>query len=206
MSEPYDSRRMSRVLHLAMEEILGREGMRSLLECAGLEAGSGDATGGEFNERELFSASRLGRALVALEEQCGGPAGRGLAQRIGRACFQHGLREYGDALGVTSMSFRLLPFPTKLKTFAGKLAEMFTIMSGDHIEVVQADGKLQWRMAPCPFCGGQRAEQAICSLPAGLAEEALYWLSGGKMFNVEEVACIARGDPACIVQVDETPL
>ncbi len=206
MSEPYDSRRMGRVLHLAMEEILGREGVRSLLECAGLEASSGEATGGEFNEGELFSVPKLGRALAALQEQCGGPAGRGLAQRIGRACFQYGLREYGDVLGLTSMSFRLLPFPTKLMTFAGKLVDMFNGMSGDHIEVLEADGKLQWRMVPCPFCDGQHAEQAMCSLPAGLAEEALYWLSGGKMFNVEEVACIARGDPACVVQVDETPL
>ncbi len=204
MSQAYDPQHLGRVLHQAMEEILGAEGVRSLLDCAGLLA-DGDA-GAEFHEAGSFSPAKLGRVLFALEEQCGGPAGRGLAQRIGRACFQYGLREYGHELGVTSTAFRLLPFPTKLKTFAGKLAEMFNGISGDCIQVVEASGKLQWRMERCPFCEGQHAEHGICALPAGFAEEALYWLSGGKMFSVEEIACIARGDPACVLQVDETPL
>jgi len=37
-------------------------------------------------------------------------------------------------------------------------------------------------------------------------QEALYWLSGGKVFNVEETACIAKGDPACTIVIDRIPL
>ena len=204
MKEPQDPQRMGRVLHLAMEEILGAEGLRSLLECAGLVPG--ETTGAEFMEDGQFASSKLERALAALEQLYGGPGGRGVSLRIGRACFGYGLREYGDALGVTSTSFRLLPFPKKVRTFASALREMFDSMSNGCVRVEEEDGKVRWIMEKCPFCHGQHADQGICTLPAGLAEEALYWLSGGKMFQVQEAACMAQGDPACILQVDETPL
>ena len=204
MSEANGPQRMERVLHLAMGEVLGSEGLRSLLECAGLEAGS--TTGEEFDEGGGFASSKFNRVLAALEQQYGGPAGRGLALRIGRSCFRYGLSEYGNSLGVTTLSFRLLPFPVKVKTFASGLADLFNSMAPGCVRVEEGDGKVRWLMENCPFCHGQHAEQGICTLPAGLAEEALYWLSGGKMFQVEEVACMARGDPACILQVDETPL
>ncbi len=207
MSEDHDAQRMGRVLHLAMDEILGTDGLRSLMEAALPGNGTdSDPIGAEFTEDGRFSISRLERVFSALEQQYGEAAGRGTAQRIGRACFPYGLREYGDALGMTSTSFRLLPFPTKLQTFAGALAEMFNGMSDECVRVEERDGKLRWLMEPCPFCQGRQAEHSLCLLPVGLAEEALYWLSGGKMFNVEEVACMARGDAACIVQADETPL
>jgi predicted hydrocarbon binding protein len=43
-------------------------------------------------------------------------------------------------------------------------------------------------------------------LAVGLLQEALYWLSGGKIFDVKEITCIARGDPACTIVIDPTPL
>lgn len=200
MNKPFDPQRMGRVLQLAMEEILGTQRARAVL-------GSGDGiVGHTFLVEGHFSAWRLHEAFSALEQNYGAAAGRGLAQRIGRACFRYGLREYGDALGVTSTSFRLMPFPSKLKTFAERLAGMFNEVSEQCARVEEADGKLRWHMQECPFCQDERTGQAMCLLPVGLAEEAAYWLSGGKMFSVEEAACVARGDPACIVQVDETPL
>ena len=173
MSDLHDPRRSERVIRLGMQEILGVEDTNILMGADG--AGTEDGS---------FSASKLRHVLAALEQQYGAAGGRGLAQRIGRACFQYGLREYGDALGVTSTSFRLLPFPYKLKTFAGKLAEMFNGISESCIRLEEGEGKLQWHMQPCAFCQDRHAEESICLLPVGLAEEALYWLSGGKMFSV----------------------
>jgi predicted hydrocarbon binding protein len=43
-------------------------------------------------------------------------------------------------------------------------------------------------------------------MAVGLLQESLYWLSGGKIFNVEETHCIARGDKACTIVIDRTPI
>jgi hypothetical protein len=217
MSEPADSQRMGRILHQAMEEVLGSEGLRSILVAAqkldgGMRAGDSDGTshsdsdGAEFIENGRFSSSRLNSVFGALGDQYGPRVGRGLALRIGRACFQYGLREFGESLGLTATSFRLLPFPVKLNKFAGALSSLFTSSAGQSVRVEKQAGKLLWRMEPCPFCEEGASQDVGCLLPVGLAEESLYWLSGGKIFSVEEIACIARGDPACTLQVDETPL
>jgi hypothetical protein len=37
-------------------------------------------------------------------------------------------------------------------------------------------------------------------------EEVLYWLSGSESFYLEEVSCIAAGDPTCTILVGKSPL
>ena len=45
----------------------------------------------------------------------------------------------------------------------------------------------------------------VCHLAVGLLQEALYWVSGGKVFNVEEKTCIAAGDATCTIEIDANP-
>lgn len=218
MSQSYDPKKLGRILRLAMEEVLGEKEMHSVFEASRMPAEEESkplvtsvqepslAAPEVMKPRQELALPGVAQVLMTLEQVYGTHAGRGLALRIGRACFQYGLREYGTASGITTTSFRLLPFPSKLSHFAAALARLFQSTTGHEVRVEERDGKLLWHMEHCPFCRDRQAEVPICSLPAGLAEEALYWLSGGKMFSVEEAACIARGDPACVMQVDETPL
>jgi predicted hydrocarbon binding protein len=37
-------------------------------------------------------------------------------------------------------------------------------------------------------------------------QEGLRWVSGGKEFRVDEVACISGGDPACVFHVYKEPI
>ncbi len=141
-----------------------------------------------------------------LEQFYGPQGGRGTALRVGRACFQYGLREYGSMLGITEMAFRLLPFSTKLHTGAKSFADLFNNHTDQHVRLEEKDGKLFWHIERCPLCWERKATEPVCHLAVGLLQEALYWLSGGKIFNVEEIACIARGDPACTIVIDPTPL
>ena len=43
-------------------------------------------------------------------------------------------------------------------------------------------------------------------MAVGLLQEGLYWVSGGKYFNVEETDCIAKGDLACTIMIDKVPM
>ena len=54
-----------------------------------------------------------------------------------------------------------------------------------------------------PSC---KAEEPVCHLAVGLIQEALYWVSGGKVFNVEETTCIAVGSPVCTIAIEQTPI
>jgi len=34
----------------------------------------------------------------------------------------------------------------------------------------------------------------------------LHWVTGGKNIRVEEIRCIAKGDPSCTYVIDKRPL
>jgi len=217
MTKLPDPEHMGHILMLAMEEVLGREGLRAVLDTAG---GCGDArnpqggesspvahTGsepGEGHPAALFPA--MNHILSSLEKVYGPQAGQGIAQRVGRACFPYGLRQYGGLLGLTQTSFRLLPFPQKLKTMSLAFADLLHGYTDQHVYFEKSGGKLFWHMEGCPLCRQRHTVEPACHLAVGLAEESLYWLSGGKIFQVDEIACTARGDPRCTLQIDESPL
>lgn len=153
-----------------------------------------------------FSFPTVNMLTEMLEHMYGPHGGRGLSLRVGRACFNYGLRQYGTQLGLTEMAFRLLPLPTKLTAGATAFAELFNKYTDQRVRVEQEEGKLLWHIERCPLCWERKASEPVCHLAVGLLQEALYWVSGGKVFNVEERTCIAAGDQTCTMVIDQSPL
>ena len=200
----YYPNRMGRIILLSMEEVMGRNGVNAILKLASLsslmEAYPAD------NTELAFPFHTLSSITDTLEQAYGPHGGRGLALRVGRACFNYGVRQYGTQLGLTEMAFRLLPLPMKVSAGAKVFAELFNNYTDQRVRVEDADGKLFWHIDQCPLCWERKAQDPVCHLAVGLLQEALYWLSGGKVFNVEEQTCIASGDAACTIMIDQSPI
>lgn len=204
MTEYFYPQRMGRIILLATEEVLGREGSHSVLRLGSLASYIDHLP--EPRSDKTFSFGTVSRLIESLEQVYGPQGGRGTALRIGRACFQYGLREYGSIMGITEMAFRLLPLSTKFTVGAKSFADLFNKHTDQVVRIEEKDGKLFWHIERCPLCWERHTTEPACHLAVGLLQESLYWLSGGKNFSVEEVACIARGDPACTIVIDKTPL
>lgn len=196
--------RMGRIILLSMEEVMGRNGVHAILKLASLtsllENYPPDDAGREFPFTTVSSMTSM------LEQVYGPHGGRGLALRIGRACFNNGIRQYGSQIGVTETAFRLLPLPLKVSTGAKAFAELFNRLTDQKVRVEEDGEKLLWHIERCPLCWDRHAHEPVCHLAVGLLQEALYWLSGGKVFNVEEKTCIATGDETCTIEIDQSPL
>lgn len=196
--------KMGRIVLLGMEEVIGKSGVDAVLKLAALH---------EFTQAyppskadKTFSFEALSRLHTSLEQAYGPRGGRGVALRTGRSCFKYGLKEYGSMLGLTEMAFRLLPLSMKLRVGARSFADLFNKYTDQRVRVEESDSAIFWHIERCPLCWGRQTDEPVCHLAVGLLQEALYWLSGGKVFNVEETACIARGDPLCTITVEKTPL
>lgn len=196
--------KMGRIIFLGMEEVIGVSGVDAILQLAALE---------EFiqnyplpSAERAFSFENVSSIQSALEKKYGPRGGRGLALRVGRACFAHGIKEYGSILGLTEMAFRLLPLSTKLHTGAKAFADLFNKYTDQKVHVEEKDNKIFWHIERCPLCWQRKTDGPSCHLAVGLLQEALYWVSGGKVFNVEETTCIAQGDETCTIVIDQTPL
>lgn len=193
--------KMGRIILLGMEEVIGKGGMDAVLDLSALN----DLQSSAINER-TFSFEIVSQLHQALEKVYGPRGGRGLALRTGRASFKYGIKEYGSMLGLTEMAFRLLPLPTKLRTGARSFADLFNKHTDQQVRVEETETHIFWQIDRCPLCWGRTTDEPVCHLAVGLLQEALYWLSGGKVFSVEETTCHARGDAHCTITILKTPL
>jgi len=195
---------MGRIILLSMEEVMGRNGVHAVLKLASL-LNLVDNYPPDNRERE-FSFSTVSTLTDMLEQVYGPHGGRGLSLRIGRACFNNGVRQYGTQMGLTEMAFRLLPLPAKVSGGAKAFAELFNTFTDQKVRLEDEDGKLFWHIDRCPLCWERKSQEPVCHLAVGLLQEALYWLSGGKVFHVEEITCIATGDETCTILIDKSPI
>lgn len=202
-SKFYYPERMGRIILQAMEEIMGRNGVHAVLRLGSLEFLIDNYP--PATSKLAFPFETISQLQIALEQAYGPRGGRGVATRVGRACFSYGLREYGSQLGLTETAFRLLPLPTKLRLGAKSFAALFNQHTDQRVRIEENATKIFWHIDRCPLCWGRHSDEPSCHLAVGLLQEALYWLSGGKIFNVEETHCIARGDSACTIEIDQMP-
>ena len=194
---------MGRIILLALEDVIGQTGINMLTN---LSEQVEQNTLPPANFDRHFPFERLSTLMAGLENYYGSRAGRGLALRTGQACFQYGLENYGALLGASDMAFRLLPLPTKLKIGAELFAQAFNQFSDQQVQISETEEIISWQIERCPLCWQRHTDAPACHLAVGILQEALYWISSGKYFNVEETSCIAQGDSACTIEINKTPL
>jgi len=200
----YYPNKMGRIILLAMEEVLGRNGINAVLNTANLSHFINHYPPNNLDMKIVFGD--LSRIMTALEDLYGPRGGRGLELRSGRACFKYGLREFGPLLGLTDAAFRLLPLNEKLRNGATIFAETFNRFTDQRVRVEENETQILWHIDRCPICWERSSTDTVCHLAVGILQEALTWVSGGRHFCVEETGCIARGDQSCTIVIDKQPL
>ena len=194
---------MGRCLLSSIEEIVGRKDYLAILNAASLPELIDAAP--PKNLEKQFPFERINQIQTALEQQYGTQCGQGLSLRIGRAFFNLTLREFGPEVGLSNSAFRLLPLKKKVKAGLESLAEIFNHYSDQHVSVSE-NGNLYWIVEQCPVCCGKRTPYKNCSLTIGFLQEAMYWITGGRQFHIEEQQCQGVGDPTCTFCIDEKPI
>lgn len=196
--------RMGRVILLAMEEILGHDGVNVVLNLVNMPEYINNYP--SKNQDLNFPFEHISHIQVGLDNIFGPQAGRGLAVRVGRASLKYGLREFGPELGMTDLSFRLLSLQAKIKNGIEALAALFNTFTDQRVRLERDEKYIYWNIERCPLCWERQTKTPCCHLAVGLLQETLNWVSGGKYFEVEEKQCISCGDNACSIRIDRTPI
>lgn len=193
--------KLARILLLSLEEVLGRRGVVATLNQAGLQKYIDNYP---ENDLELsFEFGELSKIQATLEQMYGPRAGRGIAVRTGRTCFKYGMREFGQLLGFTDLAFRMMPLESKLQSGAEIFADIFNRFTDQKVRFEVGAEQMYWQIDRCPICWGRKTDEPVCHLAVGILQESLYWVSGGKYYSVEEVACAAQGADACTIQIEK---
>jgi predicted hydrocarbon binding protein len=200
----YFPNRLGRILLFAFEEVMGKNGLNAVLNLASLSSLI-DNYPPEDEKREV-PFETLSLIQKSLEQGYGPHGGLGLAMRAGRVFFANGLRTYGPELGLNDAAFRFQPPDLKLMSVLHSLADFFNQHTDQVISLKESEHRIFWQVEQCPWCWDRQGFEPICRFTVGMLQEALYWVSGGKFYNVVEETCISQGDSACLIVMDRVPL
>jgi len=200
----YYSNRMARAYLLGLEEALGKNGVKTVLNFAGVRNRINNYPPDDldlgFEFRELSSIQQ------ALEEMYGPRGGKGLAMQAGRVTFKYGLRQFEGVIGIADLALRLIPLGMKIKIGAETFASIFNRFSDQVVVIEEYSDHYLWNNERCAVCWGRHSDAPCCHLAVGILKEGLRWVSGGRDFRVEETACIAHGDAACQFYIAKKPI
>lgn len=196
----------NKIVHLyvkAIEETIGPEVMKAVFDLAGVPS---DQYPPPNNLAKEFDFAYFGAINAAIDQMYGVRGGRGLALHAGKAGFAGGLAEYGPIVGVSDLAFKTIPVRAKVKVGLKAIAETFTKFSDQLTGVEEAEDYFIYTIHRCPICWGRTSQRPVCYVALGLLLEGLRWVSGGKTFDIDEVACRATGDEACVFHVPKEPV
>jgi predicted hydrocarbon binding protein len=194
---------MGRSLLRALEEIIGKQGLVALISAAELPEWIESLP--PKNLERQFDFDHISRLQATLEKLYGTQCGQGLALRSGRVFFNSLQREFGAQIGLKDNEFLLLPQVKKLQRGLQMLASTFNRYSDQQVRLVDGE-QLAWVVDRCPLCWQRHTHAPDCHLMVGFIQEAMYWISGGRQFHVEEKTCLAAGDPSCTLTIDRVPI
>ena len=195
---------IARIYLEAIEEIMGTNGVKALLNMANMQHLIDNYP--PANLSKAFDFADFAHLNEAMELMYGHRGGRALSLRAGRKAFDQGLKNFGAMVGVADRTFRLLPLKLRMKVGLGAMAKAFSSTSDQISYVVEEQDQFVYVIERCPVCWGRHSDTPICHAAMGIIQEGLNWGTGGLQFKTAEITCIARGDPACKFSISKEPI
>lgn len=195
--------RISRILLLAVVDVLGKNGSSAVLTTARLTHYIDQYPPPDFEPGLTFKEA--GRLFEAIESIYGVRGGRQLAREAGRESFKYWIEGFGGVIGFADVALRVLPLALRARIGIEVLAEIFNRYTDQPVTLGEGSDSYFFTLESCGFCTGRHTEDPACYFPIGVLEESLFWVSRGRRFAVEETTCMACGDPVCTLYIGKVP-
>ena len=192
------------VLILAAEEVLGKNGLASILNKGKLSYLVGKYPPNDMKPEVPFSL--YGQVQQAIEEFYGLRGARAILMRVGRALFRYSLHEQPTLMGIASLGLKALPQEARQKLILSRLVDAASNHFNMPSELAETDDSFMITRTACPCQFRPRDPQSgPCDhVTIGTTQEALRWATG-REFRVTQVQCLNIGDPLDEFQIDKTP-
>lgn len=200
----YYPNRFALLFMLAMQDVMGKAGLNTILSLAGLENYIDNPP--PENLARQFDFAHLAALSQSLESMYGARGGRGIALRIGRATFSKGMKSFGVLAGMAHPSFQALPLEQRTHLGVKALAAVFTKFSDQASHIDEQTDSYFFIVDVSPFSWGRQTDRPVCHALTGILQEGLRWASQGREYHVQEIACRATGSENDIFKINKNPI
>lgn len=195
------------ILFTQVDEMMGRRSLIMLLRQAGL----GDYVDNlpPMDDSPSITVEQYSRLLSNIYDIFGARGARPIMLRGGRLGAAEIRRQRPAQFAVAGTALKLLSPDRRMRIVLEKLAEQGEDLYGTPHHLHEEDDAFIVEMLSCPYCSEitRRAATAnkpvgkpVCHIPLAVIDEMVEWVTGQKHL-VEEVSCIAVGDPTCRFRV-----
>ncbi len=193
-----------RILFLAIEEVMGKDGMRAALHGAKLERYIDNYPPKNLNLEVRFS--EYGAVEQAVEDFYGARGARAMLLRVGRATFDYGIKEQSAVLGLAGQALKAMPLPTtaKMKLLLEQMISAVNKTVNQPAALEEDAHSFIWVVSHCMCLYRPKHSSPACFVTLGGLMEATKWLTD-KQFAVQEIACMNMGADACRFRISKTP-
>jgi len=192
-----------RLLLVALQDVMGDNGLKAVLKQGGLHRYIGNFPPDDTHRDAKFS--EYAQVQQAVENFYGGPRGaRAMMRRAGHATFQHTLKSRPAILGMVGVALKALPEGTRMKFILDRIAKASTeeVNLPAHVEDHDDHFLFVSEACACVFRSRDPKLGPCCFVTAGVLEAAVEWATG-KRHAVKEIACLQNGDDACRYRVEK---
>ena len=187
-----------RVLLDAIEEVMGENGTKAVLNAGGLSNYIDNYPPKNLDMEANFE--EYGAVQQAVEDFYGPRGARAMLLRIGRATFQFGLRDQPAILGLAGVALKALPEKTRMKLILERMAKAAVERVNQPTILREEEDAFYFIVDECPCRWRPAHDKPCCFVTVGVLMEAMAWITG-KVHKVEEVACIANGASNCVYRI-----
>ena len=185
------------------EATLGKSGYYAVVHVAGLDRLL--ETPPPDNTKLETPGDDFSALLNAILNMYGEPSSRGLFRRWGTTFGTTAVKRRPSAKLLKPM-LSLLPLQRRVRTLLDAVVNEANTARGEALHRL-SDKPDQYVLTfnDCLYCANMHPTEPICFAVVGILETVLKW-GTGRDFTVREVKCHARGDAACVFEIDKQPL
>jgi hypothetical protein len=184
------------VILMGVEDVVGRNGMASLLRQAQLSQyiNNYPSSTNEYGGHQLRYMSQINRALF---DVYGARGARAILQRVGRSRWQNALEENGALASATKVALRFLPKRRQVLFALDVTAKTYGEQLNTTIRVGEEADGFFWEDLSCGNCIDWHSDIPVCYTTGGFVHGLVAWATGDENAKVAETQCRAVGDEVC---------
>jgi predicted hydrocarbon binding protein len=190
----YYPNHLVRAFLMALEDVMGKNGVSALLNMAGLSEWSSSYPPEDLEKAVDFA--EVSAIQWSLEEVYGPRGGRNLAHRAAHTA----LSQFTEKLNSPPPLEESDPDESqdnKSLPALEWLAELLT-KNCDQATTVEVDGdRILLGTNPCAFCWGRKSQDPCCQGVIGFIEHSLQASTSQQAYLVKELQCLGMGDDHC---------
>jgi predicted hydrocarbon binding protein len=193
-----------RLLMFAVEDVLGADGLKAVLNKAQLQRYIGNTPPKNLELGSKFSD--YAAVEQAVEDVVGGRGAKAVLLRVGRATFTYAMKEQSAVLGLAGQALKMMPLPmtAKMKLLLEQMVGAANKTVNQPTRLEEDADSFTWVVDHCICLHRPKHPAPCCAVTVGGLMEAMKWLTD-KNFPIQEVSCMNLGADACRCRIPKNP-